>query len=63
MKKWKILKKKLKKFDKFFKNFWNFSKSKNWKILKIFFGRKNFFSVLLRPKYDDLNVFLTQNSK
>ena len=53
----------MKNFEK--KNFENeknfdleiFLSPKTEKFKKIFFGRKNYFSVLLRPKYDDLNVF------
>ena len=61
VKSWKIWKKNRKKFDKFLKNFWNFSKSENQKILKLIFGRKNTFTVLLRPKYIHLHSFSTQN--
>ena len=45
------------------KNFWKFSKSKNRNFLKVFFGQKNYFDVLLRPNYIDLHSFLTQNRK
>ena len=53
----------MKKFNIFLKNFWKFSKSKNRNFLKIFFGQKNYFAVLLRPNYIDLHSFLTQNGK
>ena len=45
---------------KFLKFFWNFSKSKNRKILKFYFDEKNYFPVSLRPNYIDLHSLLTQ---
>ena len=62
-KKLKNLKKNRKKFDNFLKNFWKFSKSENQKILKLIFGQKNSFTVLLRPKYIHLYSFSTQKWK
>ena len=47
----KKLFKKFKFFTKILKKIWKFSKSKNRKILKLVFGQKKYFYVLLRPNY------------
>ena len=52
--------KKFENFNKILKNFWKFSKSKKWKILKSIFRPKNCFPL---PWADIRSIFIVFESK